>query len=477
VLSRDTPLARALRQGEVVVAEEFEVAHRDATRGTIRVSAAPVHDRDGRIIAGVATLYDVTQQKRAAAAEHFLAEASRQLASSLDYEATLANVVRLAVPTLATWCTVHLVEPDGVLRQVAAVHADPLRGEALLHRGLPSKPEVPLGIAKVVQAGCPELVPNVSSWSTTAGLPSEEVSVLHELQVRSYMAVPLLARGQAIGAICLVRAEPEGPYGADDLALAEELATRCAMAIDNARLHHRTEQAVRVRDEFLAATSHELRTPLAHIKGFVSTLRQPDVQWDEATRQDFLGEIEREADRLSKLIGDLLDITRIESGGLEPMALAPISPGALVSGGLDRVRGLVADRRISVNVPSDLPAVRVDASQLERVIANLVENAAKFSPPDGQIRILGTRADGAVELWVEDEGPGIPAEHLAHVFEKFYRVPSDRATTPGTGLGLAICRRLVETHGGRISVENRCAGGARFVVSLPVWPEVDHAPP
>jgi two-component system, OmpR family, sensor histidine kinase KdpD len=280
----------------------------------------------------------------------------------------------------------------------------------------------------------------------------------------------LVARGPALGAILLFTVDAGHRYGSDELALAQELARRAGQAVDNALLYEQAQRAVRVRDEFLAATSHELRTPLAHIKGFVSTLRQTDVQWDETTRRDFLEEIEREADRLARLIGDLLDISRIESGGLERAERALVAPRSLVIGGLDRLRGLLQQRAVNVEVSDDLPRVYVDAAQLERVIVNLIENAVKYAPGQTPLCITGVRVERAVELRVEDDGPGIPTEDLERVFDKFVRSSTARSSTSGTGLGLAICRGIVRAHGGRIWAENRAAGGARFVVSLPVHP-------
>jgi K+-sensing histidine kinase KdpD len=296
----------------------------------------------------------------------------------------------------------------------------------------------------------------------------ERLAMIRALAPRSYIGVPLAARGQILGAVLLVSAESGRRYTPDDLALAEELGRRASQAIDNARLYAQAQQAVRARDEFLAATSHELRTPLAHIKGFVSTLRQADVQWDEATRQDFLGEIEREADRLARLIGNLLDMSRIESGGLERPDRAPTTARAVVSGGLDRVRGLLGQRPLLVDVPPELPAIDVDSTQVEGVFANLVENAAKYSPPETPLRLVGRPAEGGVEVRVEDEGPGIAADDLERIFDKFVRGAAARSSIPGTGLGLAICREVVRANGGRIWAENRPTGGAAFVVWLPL---------
>jgi K+-sensing histidine kinase KdpD len=166
--------------------------------------------------------------------------------------------------------------------------------------------------------------------------------------MRSIMLVPLVARGRVLGALACARAESGRGYEPSDLTLAEELARRAALAVDNALLYREAQRAVRVRDDFLASASHELRTPLGHIKGFASTLRQSDVDWDEGTRRDFLGEIERESDRLSEMITNLLDMSRIESGGLDPVERSPAPLGTLVSRGVARVRGLLDGRPVLV---------------------------------------------------------------------------------------------------------------------------------
>ncbi|TMF03860.1 MAG: hypothetical protein E6I52_06235 [Chloroflexi bacterium] len=189
-------------------------------------------------------------------------------------------------------------------------------------------------------------------------------------------------------------------------------AERDRLAGANAVLIDELQRALGVREELLAATSHELRTPLAHIKGFTSSLRQPDVEWDEATRQDFLAEIEREADRLSGLIGDLLSMSRLESGVAQQHPRTETAPDALVSAGLDRVRGLLGDARLRVDVPPNLPPVLVDAAQLEQVVANLVENAAKYGPSNVEIGVTAPQIGSELELAVEDDGPGIPDDDL-----------------------------------------------------------------
>lgn len=235
----------------------------------------------------------------------------------------------------------------------------------------------------------------------------------------------------------------------------------------------REREVEELKTNLISFVSHELRTPLSHIKGFVSALRQPDLGWDETTRREFLAEIEAEADRLNRLIANLLDMSRLQSGGLDAAERRPIAPVTLVRAAVGQLARELSGRRVVVRVPADLPPVVVDPGQMERVFANLLENAAKYSQPGGSIRLGGRVRDGWVELWVADEGPGIPAEHLERIFEKFYRVRDGAAQrAPGTGLGLALCRAVVAAHGGTIHAESHPDQGARFVVRLPVAPPV-----
>ena len=221
-------------------------------------------------------------------------------------------------------------------------------------------------------------------------------------------------------------------------------------------------------DERLAATAHELRLPLSHIKGFVSTLLRTDVEWDEPTRRDFLTEIEVETDRLSLLVEHLLEADdRRTALTTAPDERRFAAPAALIDGALHRVRALLRSRAVWVDLPPWLPPVRVDVEAIERVFANLVQNAAKYSYAFGGIRI-SARLVGleAIDIDVEDDGPGVPVEERAVIFEPYVR--GAMATEVGHGLGLAISRTIVEAHGGRIRLEDAPGGGARFSVRLPV---------
>lgn len=226
----------------------------------------------------------------------------------------------------------------------------------------------------------------------------------------------------------------------------------------------------RARDELLAATAHELRLPLSHIKGFVTSLRRTDVHWDEATRRDFLAEIEVETDRLADLADALIQASGANGAKSCIPTRAPTTATALIEDGLHRVRCPLRNRQVSLTVPAGLPALCMDPDGIGRVLANLLQNAVKYSPPTSAIwisaRLVG---HSRLELSVQDEGSGVALEDRRRIFEPFFRTrTSVLDNSQGHGLGLAICKSIVQAHGGSIKVDERPGGGASFNVVLPV---------
>ncbi|MBI4339800.1 MAG: GAF domain-containing protein [Chloroflexi bacterium] len=223
-----------------------------------------------------------------------------------------------------------------------------------------------------------------------------------------------------------------------------------------------------VRDNIISLVSHELRTPLSHIKGFSSSLLQPDIQWDEETKLDFMRSIEREADRLSRLVSDLLEMSRLDSGRTM-MRPEPVDAASLVLGAIERTANFLQDHIVEMDVTRNLPRLAVDPVHAERVLENLLENAAKYSPPGTQITI-SAQMDGAyLRLSVHDQGMGVPDQDKERIFERFVRLEQSKAfRSPGTGLGLSICKSIVEAHGGRIWVEDNPGKGSIFFLTLPL---------
>jgi len=257
-----------------------------------------------------------------------------------------------------------------------------------------------------------------------------------------------------------VKIEPRGQRGRHDAG--------CALIV---RLVAPEESGEKLRDTILSLVSHELRTPLLHIKGFVSSLLQTDVEWDEETRLDFLQTIDHEADRLTSLVDDLQDISALE-GGLLPLTLEKLNPYLLVHQGIDEASPYIGQHRIKVDVREDLPKVKVDNTRVVTVLVNLLQNAARHSEPGTAIRISAKTIGQMVQFSVDDEGPGVPTEGRQDVFEPFYRGTerpvSGKGKTAGTGLGLAVTRAAVEAHAGQIWVDSSEYGGARFSFTMPI---------
>jgi two-component system sensor histidine kinase KdpD len=222
-----------------------------------------------------------------------------------------------------------------------------------------------------------------------------------------------------------------------------------------------------LKTALLNAVSHDLRTPLASVITAGGSLLQRDVAWTPDERRELAETIVSEAQRLSRIIGNLLDLSRMEAGSLRPER-GWFELGSLVDDVLSRLRELTAAHLVAVDVPGSLPPVFVDSVEMDQVLSNLVENAVKYTPPGTEIGV-GARVVGeAVEVEVLDTGPGIPAHALSHLFEPFYRVEQKGPRPKGTGLGLAVAKGLVEAHGGRIWAENRTRGGARLAFTIPL---------
>jgi two-component system sensor histidine kinase KdpD len=286
--------------------------------------------------------------------------------------------------------------------------------------------------------------------------------------------VPLLAGARRVGLMRVVHDEGAAP-DEERRRLLPTFAAGAALAIERGLLAEATARAATLarsdalKSTLLSAVSHELRTPLAAIKGSVSSLLEDEtiVRWDPAQRREFLLTIDEETDRLTRLVADLLDLSRIEAGVLRPRR-EPYALDELLWATIARLAPDVATR-VQLRIPADLPLVPLDPLLMDRVVGNLLENALKYSPPAAPVTLTVRHRDDTVELVVADRGPGVAPDERERIFERFHRAAPTRAIT-GLGLGLALSRALVEAHGGRIRVEGAMGGGAAFIVALPVQP-------
>jgi two-component system, OmpR family, sensor histidine kinase KdpD len=282
-------------------------------------------------------------------------------------------------------------------------------------------------------------------------------------------AVPLSAEGRRVGTLAVQG--DHRPSAADDRIL-RAVASQLASAIERARLRQRATDAEILRradalkNALLSAVSHDLRTPLATIVASAGSLRQTDVHWTDAERESFLSDIEQEARRLSRIVGNLLDLSRMESGTLHPER-GWYDLAALIDDVVGRLRPLTQTHRLEVRVPDDLPPVPLDYVEIDQVLSNLIENAARHTPQGSRIVVAARVERGEAVVEVADDGPGIAIDAMDRLFKPFLR-SAGRHGARGTGLGLAVARGLVEAHGGRIAVRNRPEGGALFAFTLPI---------
>jgi signal transduction histidine kinase len=416
----------------------------------------------------------------------FLAEASRLLGSSLEYEPTLATVAGLALPFLGSWCFVDLVEPNGSMRRVAVIHPDPekQRLARMLENGWPPERDDPLGAPRAVRTRVSEILPLVADEVLVkAAHGAENLRILRALGIGSLMVVPLITRDQVLGAVTFVSADTGHQYTDEDLSLAEELASRAAVAIENARLlraadkvrreaeQARTaaEEANRAKSVFLSTMSHELRTPLNAIGGYAELLEMEvkgpltEDQHDQITR------IRTNQRHLLSLVNTVLDFAKLDAGRME-FNIRPVPVSAAIRdvesvvAPLAEARGIIFPREC-VN---DHLVVRADREKLVQILVNLFTNAVKFTRRGGRVSLRCELEDGRVLFRVEDSGIGIAPDHLEHIFEPFIQVSEGHTRKEeGTGLGLAISRNLARGMGGEITVDSAMGQGSTFTVALP----------
>jgi two-component system sensor histidine kinase KdpD len=285
--------------------------------------------------------------------------------------------------------------------------------------------------------------------------------------------VPIVSADQRIGGIRILPRAGAPEIGPGDERLLAIAAAQLGLTIERARFRKDATEAEVLRraddlkTELLHAVSHELRTPLASILASAGSLRQRDVEWTERERDEFAGAIQDEAVRLDRVVGNLLDLSRIENGTLVPRK-AWHDVGALVEDVAGRMRPVTAGHPVRLDVPEDLPPIELDYVEIQQVLSNLVENAAKFSPAGSEIGISVARDDGDVRFAIRDHGPGITPGDRDRIFEPFVRLARAGQGPRGVGLGLAIAKRLVEAHAGRIWIDRAVSDGTRIVFTLPV---------
>ena len=576
------PLERAIETGEVTVGERHTI-ERDADARTLEVSAAPVRDADGTIVSAVAILADVTRRSRAEENLRFLSQANELLVASLDWEQTLAAIAELAVPALAGYLVIDLLDEEDELHWVVAVHADPEKTKLVQElRGQypPTVSTHPIQVA--LRTGQPVLLPDLQAEADAMSHDVKHARAIRRIANTSGLVVPLIARGRTLGTISLGTIEGQPRFDESDLVMAMELARRISLALDNARLFSEAQErahaaealeyvddgvilvdeagivrlwnptaaislrqpaveavgrpiaellggdwhslesripvasepkagggsrvqtlpvevqgeerwlsisAVRfpggtvyafrdvtderaveqMKTDFVSTVSHELRTPLAAIYGAAMTLRRRDVAVEESQRERLLEVVSSEADRLARIVNDILWASRLESGRMS-IAIERCDAAAIANEVVDVLRSRAPEGiEVVVSKSRGLPQVAADPDKLRQILTNLIDNAIKYSPDGGRVEVEIGRSGGRVRFRVADEGLGIPPAEQDRIFEKFFRLdPNLTRGVGGTGLGLYISRELVLRMNGRIWVDSDGRSGSSFFLELPI---------
>jgi len=407
-------------------------------------------------------LRDITERRRAHEIQQFLAEAGEVLASSLGFDETLRNVTRLAVPQLADACIVNVYH-GGEFRGAAASHVDPSRAIEIEKRRI----EQPIDlagehpVAEAIRTGRSIVIGGPESRA-----PLPDLIDIFGSMPSAGIVVPLVARDQLLGVIGLYR--ESSLYDETHAFLAEEIARRAALAMDNARLHDLVHTGIRARDDMIGIVSHDLRNPVNAVKmltGVMLDTAREDPLPSEVV--EYATIIRQAAEQMDALIRDLLDVTRVEAGRLRVDA-KPEDTEELLSDALRTLAPVAAARslKLRLDAPDDMPPVMGDRGRIAQALSNLIGNAVKFSSPGSAILVTVRVMEDEMIFSIADHGRGMTAEQLAHAFDRFWQ--SSRTDRQGAGLGLAITKGIIDAHGGRIWAESVPDVGSTFYFSLPV---------
>jgi PAS domain S-box-containing protein len=412
---------------------------------------------------------DITGRKYLEQSMHFLSEASKSLALLVDYRSTLEKVARLAVPEFADWCAVDILEPDGQLNRVAVAHVDPARIEMAeeAQRRYPPRANAPHGPQSVVRTGQSELIADISDELLVAhARDAEHLRIVRELGLKSYICVPLRWKATVLGVMTFATAESGRRYTPDDLSLAQDLAHRAAIAIENARLYQQVQAADRRKDEFLAMLAHELRNPLAPLRSGLEVL-----SLDSRADLETISLMQDQVEHIVRLVDDLMDVSRIMKGKVE-LRRETVDVATLVKRSVQTVQPTIDEHRqtLRVEMPESPIWIHADPVRIVQVFENLLNNASKYTDARGHIRISAEERDGQALIRFVDTGVGIEKDLLPVVFDLFTQSSRslDRAQG-GLGIGLTLVKDLVEMHWGKVTAESEGPGrGSTFTVFLPL---------
>jgi PAS domain S-box-containing protein len=468
--AREGTLAR-LRRGESW-AGEMEVGRPDGSRVTVMVNDSPIRDEAGHTMGLVRIATDVTARKHVERAQRLLAEAGAALAASMDYESTIRTVARLCVPTFADFCLVDVIEEDGTTRRIEAAQVD-VEVQALasgMTQAYAIDPQSNHPVAEVIRTGLLRFFPTITAATLQAVAYDERHAAwLERFSFRSGIIAPLRAGGRTLGAISFYRDATQPAYDQRDLLLAEELASRAANAIHQARLFESAMIANRAKSDFLAVMSHELRTPLTTVTGYTDLMLAGVPDPLPERHRSYVQRIRLAATHLLSLIEHILVFARLELGR-ERAHAERIRVADIVREAAGLMEPVASERGIQFHVapPDGETVIESDPTKLRQILLNLLANAVKFTD-EGEVSLTAVQRNGDIVFEVRDTGIGISAEHLKRIFDPFWQVDqSSTRRAGGAGLGLSVTRKLARVLGGDVTVESHEGQGTTFFVRVPM---------
>jgi PAS domain S-box-containing protein len=448
----------------------------DHSEFPVELAITRVTDVDPPLFTGF--LRDITERKKIENRSAFLMEASTTLSSSLNYEETFSAIAHLAVKSLSDWCLIDLVEEGGgaQVRSVAVAHLDPSKSDLAdkLREKYPPDWNSLTGAPNVIRTGKSELYPDISDVPSRATAENQaHLGWARELGPASAMIVPLTARTKTLGAITFISTRAVRCYSKDDLIVAEELARRAAIAIDNAKLYRDAQKAIRTRDEFFSIASHELKTPITALKMMIQ-VTQRSVNPEDGTvpsaakLSKMLNTSVKQIERLSALVEDMLDVVKIQAGKLS-FNLEEMDFSDLLKNITEQFSDTLATARCPLELKLEPGLIGTwDRNRIEQVMVNLISNAIKYAP-GSTVKVEASHEAETVRFLVQDFGPGIPLDQQEKIFERFERAVASQNIN-GLGLGLFIVKQIVEAHGGTIRVISEVGAGSTFIVEMPMQP-------
>ncbi|HET6765440.1 MAG TPA: PAS domain S-box protein, partial [Longimicrobiaceae bacterium] len=453
---------------------EYRLRRADGEYRWVLDTGVPRMLPDGTFAGYVGSCIDITERREAEEQLRLLADAGNVLASSLDYERTLQQVVRLVVPGLADFCVLDLLQ-DGAIRRVAVAHADPAMDDAAaaLMEHVPAL-DSDNPVARTLRTGQPLRVNDVTAQVLDgAAADAEHRRVIERLDPQAFMVVPLLAGGRVLGTLLFVTSRSGGRYDETEQARAQELARRAALAIENAQLYEAAVDANRAKSDFLAVMSHELRTPLNAILGYTDLFL---LGIPAALPEPLVPQVERvraAGQHLLALIDEILTFARVEAGQEEVAVEPGVTCEMLVRDAAALVEPLALERRLAFHARCADPELRLDTDprKVRQVLVNLLGNAIKFTER-GHVSLTGRREGTSILFEVEDTGMGIEAAHLERIFDPFWQVEQSNVRTHGgSGLGLSVARQLARLLGGDVTARSTPGEGSVFTLRLPLGGE------